>query len=231
MQDFGLRSHPLGDSADSQRLVPVLGTVSEGEIEDGAHPFVGGIAPGESATCWRVWEQYRTELYRCCLRWMGGDPHEAKEALSSVALKVLHTLPCHMTGITNSKAWLLRLTYNLCMDMRRGRRRYTNNVTRLEDCAEIHSDTVARGIDQPEQVCLRQELGGHLQRAIAHLPLRLREPLLLRTVEGLSYQEIASRLTLTPANVRKRVQQARICVRTELYAYLSADNGHLKFTN
>lgn len=230
MQDFGLRFHSFGGSVDGRHLVPALGTVDEGRTEDGTQPFVGGIVHGETAAFWSVWEQCRAELYRCCLRWMGGDPYEAEEALNSAVLKALHILPHRMHEITNHKCWLIRLTYNLCMDLHRGHTRYAKNVTCLEDCAEINSDAVVRGIDQPEQVFLRQELGGHLQRAIAHLPLRLREPLLLRVVEGLPYQEIASRLALTPANVRKRVQQARSRVRTELAVYLSADGGH-RFTH
>ena len=70
-----------------------------------------------------------------------------------------------------------------------------------------------------------------LQHAIAHLPPRLREPFVLRVVEGVPCREIAQQLALTPANVRKRVQHARTLLRAELYAYLSSDNSHLEFTN
>lgn len=48
-----------------------------------------------------------------------------------------------------------------------------------------------------------------LHRQLPALPQFFREPLLLRTVEYLSYAEIAQRLGLTEANARKRVQQAR----------------------
>jgi DNA-directed RNA polymerase specialized sigma24 family protein len=89
----------------------------------------------------------------------------------------------------------------------------------------------ARGSAQSERVLLRQELGGQLQRALAHLPLGLREPLLLRVVEGLPYRVMAAQLALTPATARKRVQQVRARLRTELHAYLSADHGPQTFTH
>jgi len=61
----------------------------------------------------------------------------------------------------------------------------------------------------PEDIVrIRQSLDV-LHRLILELPARLREPPLLRTVEHLSYTEIAQRLALTEANARKRVQQAR----------------------
>jgi len=154
MPNYGPSSNPFGDSADSKRRVPALRTANERRTEDGAQPFVGRMAPSEPAVFWRVWEQYRTELYRCCLRWMGGDPHEAKEALNSIALKLLHKLPCRAHEITSYKYWLLRLTYTQCMDIRRGHRRYAKNVTRLEEYGEMHSEAVARDIGQPEQVLL-----------------------------------------------------------------------------
>jgi RNA polymerase sigma-70 factor (ECF subfamily) len=148
-----------------------------------------------------------------------------------VALKVVAAQSDRMEGITNSRAWLLRLTYHLCMDRHRERRRYATTLTRLAALAELNGNMGARGSAPPEQVLLRQELGGQLQRALDHLPLALREPLVLRVVEGLPYRAIAAQLALTPATVRKRVQQARTRLRTELHAYLSSEGAGLTFTH
>jgi RNA polymerase sigma factor (sigma-70 family) len=231
MQDSGPQAHSFGDAADSRRRVPVLRAADAVRIEEEVHSPVGRMVPSEPTAFWRLWEQYRPELYRCCLRWMGGDPHEAQAALSSVALKVVAVLSSQVEGITDPRAWLRCLTYHLCMDLHREHCRYAQILTRLADLEVINSDAGARGSEQPERVLLRQELGAQLQRAIAHLPLSLREPLLLRVVEGLPYRAIAAQLALTPANVRKRVQQARTRMRTELHAYLSADHGPRTFTH
>ena len=232
MYDNQFTSDPMRRPGNGVRDVVRQQTADAEGREDNETPGLERLARDTSLTFRRVWEQYRRQLYRCCLRWMGGDPHEANEALSRVAFKVLHILPCHVDTITNHKAWLLRLTYNLCMDMRRGRKRYANKVAHIEDYGGISSDAVARESDHPERFLLRQELREQLQRALAHLPLGLRAPLLLRIVEGLSYREIAARVALTPANARKRVQQARTFMRAELHAYLStANEDDLKFTN
>ncbi|NES00222.1 MAG: sigma-70 family RNA polymerase sigma factor, partial [Symploca sp. SIO1B1] len=36
---------------------------------------------------WQQWEQYRDYLYRCCIKWMGGNPIDAEDALSRAMLK------------------------------------------------------------------------------------------------------------------------------------------------
>lgn len=36
---------------------------------------------------WQQWEQYRDYLYRCCIKWIGGNPTDAEDALSRAMLK------------------------------------------------------------------------------------------------------------------------------------------------
>lgn len=40
-----------------------------------------------SATFWQFWQQYQDDLYRCCLKWMSGNPTDAEDALSRAMLK------------------------------------------------------------------------------------------------------------------------------------------------
>lgn len=231
MHEYRFTGEPIRDLGARVHGAIPPGTANTGGMDGKGPSGLEQWAHDESFVFRRLWAQHHPALYQCCLRWMGGDPHEAQEALSNVALKVVRILPNHKESIANFKAWLFRLTYTQCMDLHRGRRRYTNNVTQLEECGELESEAIGGKSDQPEQVLLRQELGEYLQRALARLPLRLREPLLLRLVEGLPYQEIASQLALTPANARKRAQQARVHLRTELHTYLSVDHDDPHFTN
>jgi hypothetical protein len=41
---------------------------------------------------WQQWQQYRDYLYRCCIKWMGGNPTDAEDALSRAMLKALNVL-------------------------------------------------------------------------------------------------------------------------------------------
>jgi DNA-directed RNA polymerase specialized sigma24 family protein len=64
-----------------------------------------------------------------------------------------------------------------------------------------------------------------LQRVLTHLPMRLREPAILRFCHELPHREIAAQLGLTPETVRKRIQQARALMQEQLRAYLDGTTG------
>ena len=88
---------------------------------------------------WQRWEQYRDDLYRCCLKWMNGNPTEAEDAIDRVMLKAWEKVRESASAITNFKAWLTKLTHNLCMDMHRERNRNAFGVENLEAIAyRIH---------------------------------------------------------------------------------------------
>ncbi|MEH2165574.1 MAG: sigma-70 family RNA polymerase sigma factor [Nostoc sp.] len=68
---------------------------------------------------WQQWQQYRDYLYRCCLKWMGGNLTDAEDALSRTMLKAWEKVQKYAGEIANFKAWLTRLTHNLCVDIHR----------------------------------------------------------------------------------------------------------------
>lgn len=104
-------------------------------------------------------------------------------------------------------AWLRTITLNKVRDRRRRAlvRRLVFAPLAAERDAEAHLDLLP---DAEEQVGDRQQLD-QLQRAIAGLPDRLREALILTTLEGLPQQEAADLLGVTPKAVETRVYRAR----------------------
>ena len=73
------------------------------------------LAHGDRTVFWQLWERYQPYLYRCCLRWMGGNPADAEDACSRAMLKAWDKLPKYAAKLINLKAWLARLTHNLCV--------------------------------------------------------------------------------------------------------------------
>lgn len=69
----------------------------------------------------------------------------------------------------------------------------------------------------------RQELGEQIRRAIARLPLKFREPLVLYEVEEWPYRQIAEHLGCRPGTVKSRIHRARGLVREELEPYLDGE--------
>ncbi|MEG5037567.1 MULTISPECIES: sigma-70 family RNA polymerase sigma factor [unclassified Microcoleus] len=170
---------------------------------------------------WQLWQQNRDYLYRCCLRWMGGNATDAEEVLSRAMLKALDKLPDYAEKITNLRAWLTRLTHNLCIDIHRERRRKAMQMEDIEEVAATGSSAVISGLNSPEEALLHHELGQYIRRAIDTLPSRLRNPFILRYCHQIAYQDIAQQLALSLNNVYKRIQQARELLQKRLSRYLS----------
>ncbi|MEG4396688.1 RNA polymerase sigma factor [Microcoleus sp. BROC3] len=170
---------------------------------------------------WQLWQQNRDYLYRCCLRWMGGNPTDAEEVLSRAMLKALDKLADYAEKITDLRAWLLRLTHNLCIDIHRERRRKAMQMEDIEEIAATGNSAFISGLNSPEEALLHHELGQYIRRAIDTLPSRLRNPFILRYCHQIAYQDIAQKLALSLNNVYKRIQQAREILQKRLSRYLS----------
>ncbi len=184
-----------------------------------AQVLLGRLAQGDSAAFWGLWDDHQKYLYDVCLRNMRGVPEDAEEALSRVMFRAWGKLPNYASEITNIKAWLIKLTYNLCMDIHRERKRQVLGIKSVEDKALADSWPASSIIQSPEQALLSGEMYAHINSAIDSLPNNLREPFNLRFFEQMPYQEIAKVLTLSIVNVRKRIQKARAILRQRLNDY------------
>jgi RNA polymerase sigma factor (sigma-70 family) len=174
------------------------------------------IAAGDSSAFWKVWETYRKYLYALCLRQMGGSHSDAEDALSRAMIKACDRLPEHAGKITNLKAWLARLTNNLCIDMHRERKRRAEGVENIEEITDADYEALSHSIESPEDVVLRRETRLYLYRLINELPPNLFEPFILHFFHGEAYTDVAMQLNLSNENVRKRIQQARAALRDKL---------------
>jgi RNA polymerase sigma factor (sigma-70 family) len=190
------------------------------------HDLLHHLAEGDATAFWEIWEHYReTILSRRCLQWMGGNQAEAEDALSSACLKAWQKLPAYAHDISNIKGWLLQLLHNHCMDIRRAHSREHHTVKCIDDYTTLALEETMPVHESPELVLLRSEMHIALQRVLTHLPVRLREPAILRFCHELPHREIAAQLGLTPETVRKRIQQARALMQEQLCAYRDGTTG------
>ncbi len=74
------------------------------------------ISQGNDDAFWELWLLHQDYLYYRCLSWMNGNHTEAENVLSQASLKAYEKLPHYASKIINIKAWLITLTYNLCID-------------------------------------------------------------------------------------------------------------------
>jgi RNA polymerase sigma factor (sigma-70 family) len=153
---------------------------------------------------------HSARLLSICRREMGGHHADADDALAQAMMKAWRALPVFAPRIVSLEAWLIRLTRNVCRDVRRGQVRRDRLDARTERLVESDPEwesDAARTAGPPD------ELGGDPGSLLEALPERLRGVFVLRFVEHMSYADVATRLALTRANVRKRVQQGRALLR------------------
>ena len=139
---------------------------------------------------------YGDLLYRTAIMILG-NPQDTQDVLQEVMIKVLQKSPCFRDK-EHEKAWLLRVTINMCKDMLRFRRR--------------HSYLQIDELDIEETASEDKEI---LQE-IAALPPRWKIIILLHYVEGYSLKEIADILVISENAVKKRMQRAKNALRAKL---------------
>jgi RNA polymerase sigma-70 factor (ECF subfamily) len=174
---------------------------------------------------WLQWQQYRDYLHRCCIKWMGGNPTDAEDALSRAMLKAWVKVQKYAREITNFKSWLTRLTHNLCVDIHRERDRGANRVEDIEVYASGSEEGLVHSENTPLSAMETGEKRIVIRRAIANLPTRLRETFILHFERELSYPEIAQQQEISYQNVCKRISQARAILRLELRGYFIGEDG------
>lgn len=180
-------------------------------------PSLGGGAEEFAKAFWLQWDQYRDDLYRCCIKWMGGNSTDAEDALSRAMLKAWEKVQKHTGEIANFKAWLTKLTHNLCVDIYREHSRGAKRVENIEAIPEELG--LVTFDDTPESAMETAEKRIVIRRAIDNLPTRLRETFILHFYEELSYAEIAQQQDISYQNVCKRISQARSILVEELRGY------------
>ncbi|MBI2347253.1 MAG: sigma-70 family RNA polymerase sigma factor [Deltaproteobacteria bacterium] len=161
--------------------------------------------------------KYRNRVMGIAAR-MLGDRGEAEELAQDVFVKVYRALG-DFQGAALFSTWLFRVTVNSCLNHRRKRRA----EVRILDGAGDAALAVADPSSNPHQLLEQKELRIALEKSIQSLPEEQRIVLILRDVEGLSYEEIADSLELELGTVRSRLHRARLQVQAGIREKFSLD--------
>ena len=188
--------------------------------EDGE--LLNMLASGNHEVFWTLWLRHRKYLLSICLKRLPGAPEDAEDVLSRAMLRAWEKLPSQAWKIENAKAWLARLTINLCVDAYRERKRRSAGCENVDDVTVSDAHLAVCSTQSPEQGLLRNELRSWVRTAVEDLPGHIRSPFVLHFVDDFPCKDVGERLYLTPENVRKRIQRARSLLKKRLEPYLSA---------
>jgi RNA polymerase sigma-70 factor (ECF subfamily) len=95
-------------------------------------------------------------------------------------------------------------------------RRHRADQVSLDEHVAAHGEFLSGGESTPDQVLAQKELAGRLQHALDSLPFDQRTAIVLREIDGLSYEEIAYSLGIAIGTVKSRLTRARHALRLEL---------------
>jgi RNA polymerase sigma-70 factor, ECF subfamily len=145
-----------------------------------------------------------------------GDRDEALDLSQEVFLKVFRTIH-RFRGQSSLRTWIYRIAVNQARNRHRfWRRRHRADQVSLDAHVAAHGEFLSGGLSRPDRVLDQKELANRLQRALDHLPFDQRTAIVLREVDGLSYEEIAFSLGVAIGTVKSRLTRARQALRLDL---------------
>lgn len=132
-------------------------------------------------------------------RWLTHDDQDAQDMVQEACLRAYRFLPSFRGG--NSRAWLLTIVRNTCYTWLH--QQHTNEVFD-EQMHDVESEAL-----DPELIYLHEIDQEKLKEAIETLPVELREVIVLRELEELSYKEISAMAHIPMGTVMSRLSHAR----------------------
>jgi RNA polymerase sigma-70 factor (ECF subfamily) len=155
---------------------------------------------------------YQHRVFGVALRMLGSRA-EAEELAQEVFIRV-HGAVHEFRGEAKLSTWLYTIASRLCLN------RLASSERRVARAGEETLTRLASRHPSPADALERSELETALHRAIAELPDERRIVVILRDLEGLSYEEIAAALDLELGTVRSRLHRARMDLKEKLERFL-----------
>src|SRR5215204_1809084 len=154
---------------------------------------------GDRAAFQLLFETYKDKVFSIAVYSSGGDRALAEDVTQQIFLK-LFTAIQQFRGDSEFTTWLYRLVVNACLDEKRRRRR----LLPWGETVDIRKSSERK---PQEKQYARRETAKAVQQAISELKPKFRLPILLKYIEGLSYEEIASVMGCSKGTVASRLNR------------------------
>jgi RNA polymerase sigma factor RpoE len=160
--------------------------------------------------------KYQRKLGRLLSRFIR-DQAEVEDVSQETFIKAYRALPS-FRGDSAFYTWLYRIGINTAKNylVAQGRRAPTSTEFDSEEAENFEDASQLRDINTPESLLLSKQIGETVNSAMDALPEELRTAIVLREIDGLSYEEIASIMDCPIGTVRSRIFRAREAVAAKL---------------
>lgn len=186
------------------------------DIADREAVLVRRCAEGDEEACTTVVAEHQRMVFLLALH-LVGDVEDARDLSQDVFLQVFRTIG-RFRGQSALRTWIYRIAVNQARNRHRWwRRRRRGDQVSIDDHVRVYGDLpVKDGTGDPDRVLNRQELAERVWRALEALPFEQRTAIILREIDGLSYEEIAFSLGVAIGTVKSRLTRAREALRGQL---------------
>ena len=187
--------------------------------------FVDRLQVGSDEAFETLIHLYQTPIYNVAYRILG-DTSEAADAVQETFMKIFKGIKT-FRGECGLKTWIYRIAISESLNRQRWWRRWRRHApVSIDDTApngnRLFDVTDSR--PSPESTCAQLELEREVQKALDGLSFEQRVTVVLRDIEGLSYEEIAETLGLSLGTVKSRLWRARSEMKTKLETILKTQN-------
>ena len=177
--------------------------------------LVQRCATGEESACAELVSEHQRMVFQLAMNLLS-DRDEALDLSQEVFLRVFRTIH-RVRGQSSLRTWIYRIAVNQARNRHRfWRRRHRADQVSLDQHIATHGEFRSDGESTPDRMLAQKELAVRLQQALDHLPFDQRTAIILREVDGLSYDEIAFSLGVAVGTVKSRLTRARQALRLEL---------------
>lgn len=182
--------------------------------------FLERLRHGEAAAYERLVAEQTGDVYGLLFR-LTSDPEEARDLTQETFLRAFQSIN-RFRGDASLKTWIYRIAINQARNRWRWwRRRRRDATVSLDATDERREKPLAATLPNddslnPEQETLAREREGQLRDALLGLRRSYREAVILRDVEGFSYEEIAGTLQISIGTVKSRISRGRLELRKKL---------------
>lgn len=202
------------------------------KVHEGSDPaedreLVRRVQEGDQAAFRTLFERYHRRAYAVAYG-VVKNKQDALDVVQDGFVKV-HRHIDSFQGTSSFYTWLYRIIMNLSIDHVRRRRNakgleYDDAVGRGDEDVAGDGTLLPRILDgNPGKTVIRRELLGRIQKALEELPEYHRAVILLREVEGLSYEEMAEILEVPKGTIMSRLFHARKKMQAELSDYMDGE--------
>jgi RNA polymerase sigma-70 factor (ECF subfamily) len=202
----------MGDGA-SVKPAPAI---SWSGLEERESALIERCAQGDETACAALVEEHQRMVYQLALHLLG-DPQEALDLSQDVFFRVFRSLS-QFRGQSTLRTWIYRIVITQARNRQRWwRRRWSHAQVSLDEHVRTNGELpTTQHAAAPDRVFSQKELAQRLWGAVEHLPFDQRTAIVLREIDGLSYDEIAFSLGVAVGTVKSRLARAREILRAEL---------------